>query len=86
MLRPNTGSHILADAGPLLAIVVTAVNVPERDGTKFTGRCQKLLRILGDGCCRGKSFTAWIAEHFRIVWAVSFVPKCKDPELLPSLG
>jgi putative transposase len=82
--------HILVDTlGLLLVIVVTAANVPEREGAKLilaslTGSCKKLRRIWVDGGYRGKEFSAWIAERFRIVRAVILgSDQAKGFELLP---
>ncbi len=68
--------HILVDTlGLLMVVVVTAANVPEREGAKLilgslTGSCKKIRRIWVDGGYHGKAFTQWIAEYFRIIWEV----------------
>jgi putative transposase len=63
-----------------MVIVVTAANVPEREGAKLvlqslTGSCKKIRRIWVDGGYNGKAFTAWVAECFRIIWAVVLRPQ-----------
>ncbi|MBS3951486.1 MAG: transposase [Methylomicrobium sp.] len=56
--------HILVDTmGLLLVVVVTAANVPEREGAKLilaslTGSCKKLRRIWVDGGYRGQEYSA----------------------------
>ena len=64
--------HILVDTlGLLMAVVVTAVSVQDRDGAKllFTrlgGACKKLRKIWVDGGYRGTLLT-WVTERFRFV-------------------
>jgi putative transposase len=64
--------HILVDTlGLLLAVIVTAASVQDRDGAKrlFTrlgGACKKLRKIWVDGGYRGSLLT-WVAERFRFV-------------------
>lgn len=64
--------HILVDTlGLLLAVVVTAASIQDRDGAKqlFTrlgGACKKLRKIWVDGGYRGSLLT-WVAERFRFV-------------------
>jgi len=73
--------HILVDTlGPIMVVVVTAANVPEREGAKLvlqslTGSCKKIRRIWVDGGYSGKAFTAWVAERFRIIWSVVLRPQ-----------
>jgi putative transposase len=61
--------HLLVDTlGLLLIVVVTAANVPEREGARRvfarrTGSCKKLRRIWVDGGYRG-SWIKWVAERF----------------------
>ena len=62
--------HILVDTGGLLlAVVVTAASVQDRDGARLLlrrmgGFCKKLRRIWVDGAYRGPLLT-WVAAHFR---------------------
>lgn len=62
--------HLLVDTlGFLLAVVVTAASVQDRDGARLLlsrlgGACQKLRKIWVDGGYRG-SLVTWVAEHFR---------------------
>jgi putative transposase len=64
--------HILVDTlGLLLAVVVTAASVQDRDGakqllTRLGGACKKLRKIWVDGGYRGALLT-WVAERFRFV-------------------
>jgi putative transposase len=73
--------HILVDTlGMIMVVVVTAANVPEREGAKLvlrslTGSCKKIRRIWVDGGYNGKAFTAWVAGCFRIIWAVVLRPQ-----------
>ena len=67
--------HVLVDTlGLVLVAVVTAANLPERDGARLllarlTGSCKKLRRIWVDGGYRGP-FVSWVAEHFRFLLQV----------------
>lgn len=62
--------HILVDTqGLLLAVVVTAASVQDRDGARLllerlAGFCKKLRRIWVDGGYRG-SLLEWVSQHFR---------------------
>lgn len=62
--------HILVDTmGLLLAVIVTAASVQDRDGAKLLlrrlgGACKKLRRIWVDGGYRGQLLT-WVAAHCR---------------------
>jgi len=67
--------HLLVDTlGLVLVAVVTAANLPERDGARLllarlTGSCKKLRRIWVDGGYRGP-FVSWVAQHFRFLLQV----------------
>jgi putative transposase len=67
--------HILVDTlGLLMAVVVTAASVQDRDGAKLLlqslpGSCKKIRRIWVDGGYRGKLID-WVACHFHFVLAV----------------
>lgn len=67
--------HIMVDTlGLLLAVVVTAASVQERDGARLVfgrlrGTCKKLRLIWVDGGYRG-SFVTWVAEHYRFALRV----------------
>lgn len=62
--------HILVDSdGLLLAVVVTAASVQDRDGARLLlrnmgGFCKKLRLIWVDGAYRGPLLN-WVAQHFR---------------------
>lgn len=62
--------HLLVDTlGLLLAVVVTAASVQDRDGAKLLlqrlgGACKKLRRIWVDGGYRGQLLD-WVAAHCR---------------------
>lgn len=64
--------HILVDTlGLLMAVVVTAACVQDRDGAKLllqslSGSCKKIRRIWGDGDYRGKLLD-WVSLHFHFV-------------------
>jgi putative transposase len=64
--------HVLTDTlGLLMAVVVTAASVQERDGARMVfarlnGGCKKLRRLWVDGGYRGTLVT-WVAAHFRFV-------------------
>jgi len=64
--------HILVDTlGLLMAVVVTAASVQDRDGAKLllqslSGSCKKIRRIWVDGGYRGKLLD-WVALHFHFV-------------------
>jgi putative transposase len=67
--------HVLVDTlGLVLVALVTAANMPERDGARLlfarlTGSCKKLRRIWVDGGYRGP-FVSWVAQHFRFLLQV----------------
>jgi putative transposase len=60
--------HILVDMlGLLMAVVVTAASVQDRDGarlllSRLSGACKKLRRVWVDGAYRGQLLD-WVAEH-----------------------
>lgn len=64
--------HILVDTmGLLMAVVITAASVQDRDGAKLllqslSGSCKKIRRIWVDGGYRGK-LLAWVALRFHFV-------------------
>lgn len=64
--------HIVVDTlGLLLAVLVTAASVQDRDGAKLllqrlTGSCKKLRRIWVDGGYRGALLT-WVSQRFRFI-------------------
>jgi putative transposase len=72
--------HILVDTtGLLLAVVVTAASVQERDGARLLfarlgGACKKLRRIWVDGGYRGQLLD-WVAEHFHFRLQVVLRPE-----------
>lgn len=81
--------HILVDTlGLLLAVVVTAASVQDRDGARLLlrnlpGHCKKLRKLWVDGGYRGQ-LVAWVAEHFKFSLMVVLRPKeCKKFVLLP---
>jgi len=65
--------HILVDTlGLIMAVVVTAASVQERDGAKLLfqalmGSCKKIRRIWVDGGYRGANMMEWVAQRFHIV-------------------
>ncbi|RIK25117.1 MAG: IS5 family transposase [Chloroflexi bacterium] len=62
--------HLLVDTlGLLMAVVVTAASVQDRDGARLllarlSGACKKLRRIWVDGGYRG-ALLSWVAAHCR---------------------
>jgi len=72
--------HILVDTmGLLLAVVVTAASVQERDGARLLfarlgGACKKLRRIWVDGGYRGQLLD-WVAKRFRFRLQVVLRPE-----------
>jgi putative transposase len=64
--------HILVGAmGLLMAVIVTAASVQDREGAKrlfqsLPGSCKKLRRIWADGGYRGK-WLDWVALRFHFV-------------------
>ena len=64
--------HLLVDTlGLVLAVVVTAASVQDRDGARLLlrrlgGACKKLRLIWVDGNYRGQ-LLAWVAERFRFL-------------------
>lgn len=67
--------HILVDTmGLLMAVIVTAASVQDRDGAKLllqslSGSCKKIRRIWVDGGYRGK-LLQWVALRFHFVLTV----------------
>ena len=67
--------HILVDTmGLVMAVVVTAASVQDRDGAKtllgsLTDACKNLRKIWVDGGYRGKLLD-WVAQHFSFVLEV----------------
>ena len=65
--------HILVDTlGLIMAVVVTAASVQERDGAKqllrtINGICKKIRRIWVDGGYRGPKMAEWVAQRYSIV-------------------
>ena len=72
--------HILVDTlGLLLAVVVTAASVQDRDGarlllSRLPGGCKKLRKIWVDGGYAGR-LLEWVTDHFRFSLAVVLRPK-----------
>lgn len=72
--------HLLVDTlGLLLAVVVTAASVQDRDGAQLLfarlgGACKKLRLIWVDGGYRGQ-LVEWVAQHFRFVLRVVLRPE-----------
>jgi putative transposase len=64
--------HVLVDTlGLLLAVVVTAASVSDRDGARLlfarlSGACKKLRKVWVDGTYRGK-LVEWAVEHLWFV-------------------
>lgn len=81
--------HILIDTlGLLLAVVVTAASVQDRDGARLLlrnrpGSCKKLRKVWVDGGYAGR-LVDWVAERFKFCLAVVLRPKeTKQFVLLP---
>lgn len=81
--------HILVDTlGFLMAVVVTAASVQDRDGARWLlshlpGGCKKLRKIWVDGGYSGR-LVDWVAERFKFYLAVVLRPKqTKQFVLLP---
>lgn len=81
--------HILVDMlGLLLAVVVTAASVQDRDGARLLlrnrpGSCKKLRKVWVDGGYAGR-LVDWVAERFKFCLAVVLRPKqTKQFVLLP---
>jgi len=72
--------HILVDTlGLLLAVVVTAASVQDRDGarlllSRLPGGCKKLRKIWVDGGYAGR-LLEWVTDHFRFSLAVVLRPR-----------
>jgi putative transposase len=67
--------HILVDTtGLLMAVVVTAASVQERDGARLLFACKKLRLIWVDGGYRGQLLD-WVAERFRFRLRVVLRPE-----------
>jgi putative transposase len=81
--------HLLVDTlGWLMAVVVTAASVQDRDGAcrllnHLPGGCKKLRQIGGDGGYSGR-LLGWVAGRFKFYLAVVLRPKqTKKFVLLP---
>ena len=80
--------HILVDTtGLLMAVVVTAASVQERDEARLLfsrlgGTCKKLRRIWVDGGYRGQLLD-WVAERFRFRLQVVLRPEERKGFTLP---
>jgi putative transposase len=72
--------HVLVDTlGLLMAVVVTAASVQDRDGARLLllrlgGACKKLRLIWVDGGYRGQLLD-WVAKHFRFRLRVVLRPE-----------
>jgi putative transposase len=72
--------HLLVDTlGWLMAVVVTAANVQDRDGARWLlshrpGGCKKLRKIWVDGGYSGR-LVDWVAERFKFYLAVVLRPQ-----------
>ncbi|WP_246585351.1 IS5 family transposase [Thiorhodospira sibirica] len=72
--------HLLVDTlGLVLAVVVTAASVQDRDGARqllrhLPGHCKKLRKIWVDGGYSGR-LVDWVAQRFRFVLTVVLRPK-----------
>lgn len=72
--------HILVDTlGLLLAVMVTAASVQDRDGARLLlshlpGSCKKLRKVWVDGAYSGQ-LLEWVADRFKFCLAVVLRPK-----------
>ncbi len=85
--------HLLVDTlGLILTVVVTAANVPEREGAKQLlakthqqrEKYPRLVRIWVDGGYRGEEFLRWVMDTY--LWALEVVLRPREAQgfvLLP---
>lgn len=85
--------HLLVDTlGLILTVVVTAANVPEREGAKQVlakthqqrEKYPRLVRIWVDGGYRGEEFLRWVMDTY--LWALEVVLRPREAQgfvLLP---
>lgn len=82
--------HLLVDTlGMIMAVVVTAASLPEREGAKrllrgMSGSCKKIRRIWVDGGYDGKPLMEWALRYFNIIVQAVLRPEgIKGFHLLP---